>query len=860
MAINELLASNGKILADEDGDFEDWMELYNPTADPIQLEGYTLTDDPQTLTKWAFPSATVPPKGFLFIWASGKDRRPMVNWDFPRPLLLEFESRGANDGSAAKILVNRADKSLNGRGMNIVRLDEQGHYIESQVFDTYRSSQASDRMASYLSQLKSGEIVLIAVKEDAATQLTPLARSVLRHLGSEQIDKLGVNDSWGMISIAGRSRLSEDYKPANQGPATGSLASRMTLHTNFKLNKDGEYLGLYKPDGTVVDSLNFREQVRDVSFGRQPDGGETWCLFSEPTPNASNSTPCASGIAQAPTFSISSGLYPQAIQVALVAPVESDIRYTLDGSIPTEESPRYVEPLVIDKTQIVRARAFRAGLIPSAAASHTYLIGEDVHLPVLSLITDPANLWDLDIGIYTEGRDPRNPNYMQHGPEWERPVSVEFFDESRSLGFALDAGIRIHGSTTRLYPKKSFILYFRNVYGQDRLQYQVFPEKDIDAFTSLIVRNGGNDGEDGLTHMRDPLMHALWAEEGGLVSATRWVFVYLNGGPWGMYDLRENIDKDYLAANFDVTDADLLKETRTIEAGDAERWDALLSFFETSDLRLDENFQRAQSLMDVHNFTDYELFQIYAGNIDLVDANLIRFRPRTPDGRWRWIMWDVDFAFGLTSYNPVSHNTLAWETRDRPRPDLGPPWDDGRFTLWHTMILRKLLDHNEYRTHFINRFADLLNTTLHPDPVIAQIDSFAALLEPDIPLEMARWSSAWGGSLEEWLTNVEQLRDFARRRPHYMRHYIIDEFGLTGIAFLTIEPPSGAGSVQVNTITPASYPWHGQYFQGIPVTLQAKPALGYQFAGWSDPTLPNTPTVTVPLPEFYSVRALFVSQ
>jgi len=862
VVINEFLASNGTILADEDGDYEDWIELYNPSTEPINLDGYTLTDKPDIPNKWTFPAVTIQSNGFLLIWASGKDRRTPGNWDFKRPLILEFESAGYYDGDFARILVNGEDKSLNLRGTNIVRLDEQGSYIESTVYDTFESPDAADDMVRYLENLSNGEIVIFALRDEASDNLNSQARSALEDLGSEYIGQLGHQDSWGMISVVGQGKLAEDCQPSSEGPAMARLASKMTLHTNFKINKDGEFLGLYAPDGTEIDSGKFVSQVRDVSFGRQPDGGEGWCLFFEPTPSAPNDTACATGIAEPPEPSTSSGFYEGPITVTLPAmPEEAAIYYTLDGSIPTEASPRYIDPLVIDRTQVLRARAFRNGLIPSPIRTYTYLIDEDVHLPVLSLVSDPANLWDDEIGIYAEGCYPAHPNYVQHGREWERPVSVQFFEKDGSLGFALGAGIRIFGGYTRIYPKKSFVLHFRERYGQDRLDYPVFsgdePGKpDLQSLKSLVVRNAGEDGYCSNPRIRDPLMHTLWSEEGGLVSAKRSVSVYLNGAPWGIYNLREHIDTDYIATNFGVKDFDLITEERTVKAGDAVHWDATLSFFEGHDLSSDVNYAQAQKLIDVKNFTDFQIFQIYGANIDLV-ANLVKFRPRIPEGKWQWIMWDTDHAFALESYNPVSHNTLAWATRTRPQPDLGPPWDD-ESTSWSTLILRKLLENQEYRNYFINRFADLLNTALLPKNVIAKIDALASIIEPDIPLEVARWSSEWGGTLEEWLANVQGLRDFAKQRPGFVREHIIEEFGLMGTALLTIEPPSGEGSVRVNTTLPTTYPWHGSYFQGIPVKLQAEPAPGYKFTGWGDASLPRTTTVVVSLPESYSVQALFL--
>ena len=856
--INEVLAFNNTILADEEGDFEDWIELCNPTAGPINLEGYTLTDDPDDPEKWSFPAVTIDPGELLVVWASGKDRSQPGTWSFGSPLSLEFESGGFHDGNVARIRVNGKERSLNLRGLNIVRLDERGNYIESTVYDTWESSDTNDSLVRYLNRLARGEILIVAAKDEASDHLNPEARAALAALGSEHVAQLGGWDSWGMISVVGQGKFVEDYRPSGEGAAVGSLISKMSLHTNFKLDKEGEYLGLHAPDRKEIDSLSFAEQMQDVSIGRLPDGGAIWYYFAEPTPGTQNDTPLSSRIADPPQSGMGSGFYRGSIRVTLSTMIEkATIYYTLDGSLPTERSLRYVAPLILDKTQVLRARAFKQGLIPSSIMTHTFFINEAVHLPVLSLTTDPANMWDKQVGIYTVGLDPARPNFAQHGREWERPMTIEFFEEGGALGFALDAGIRIFGGTTREFPKKSFILYFRETYGPDRLDYQVFKEKDISSFSSLVVRNGGNDGEGSLPRMRDALMHALWAEEGGLVSAKRSVFVYLNGWPWGIYNLREHIDRDYIASNFQMDDCDLVAEEKTVKTGDVVQWDETLSFFESQDLSLEDNYAKAQQLIDIKNFTDYQIFQIYSGNID-VWGNYVRFRPRAPEGKWRWIMWDMDLTFGLEPDVPVSHDSLAWHTRDNPRPDLGPAWADG--DLWLTVMLRKLLENEGYRTYFINRFADLLNTTLHPTCVIAKIDSFASAIEPDFSLlKMTPWRSDWGFSLDEWKANVEGLRDFARQRPEYVRSFIHDKFGLTGTVELVIEPPvEGKGSVQIGTILPESYPWRGTYFQGIPVVLRAEPAPGYRFAGWNDPTFPETSVVRVLLPEQCTVRALFV--
>src|SRR5690625_720441 len=73
--ISEFMAKNDSILQDEDGDFSDWVEIYNPDETPLNLEGWHLTDDESDLTQWTFPDVAIPPKGFLLVYCSNKDRR-----------------------------------------------------------------------------------------------------------------------------------------------------------------------------------------------------------------------------------------------------------------------------------------------------------------------------------------------------------------------------------------------------------------------------------------------------------------------------------------------------------------------------------------------------------------------------------------------------------------------------------------------------------------------------------------------------------------------------------------------------------------------------------------------------------------
>ncbi len=776
VVINEVMASNGSVVSDDDDDFEDWVELYNPTAAPIALAGYSLSDSPAQPRQWVVPDVVVPAEGHTLVWASGKSYWYLPDRHPADPIELEFVSAGRMDGDTVELLVNGENVAGVEAGLHLAVVERDGTLADTQRFAVHESADESARLLDVLRALPVGQAVMMAVKGEAAT-LTDDAVTYLREtMGSDYAHRLDPDDAWGLIAVSGGNVLAEDYEVPGDGSADGDTRSSAELHTGFRLRRTGDFLGLYDPDGRPVDTVGLVPQSRNTSWGRHLDGRPGWCHYATPTPRTAN-PPFCTPMADTPATTFASGYYSEPIEVSLGNSRVSEVRFTLDGSTPTQASEIYVGPITFDSTTVLRARRYREGFNPSDIISRTYFIDEldgDVSLPTVSVITDPANLSDEHIGIYVEGADPDNPNYDQRGMAWERPVTMEFYDSDGTHEFTTTAGFRILGNTSREFPKKSFVLYFRPKYGADALDYPLFDATDRERFQSLVLRMGGDDGVQDLPRMRDPLMHTLFGEVGGYGSAARPVFLYLNGRPWGIYHLRERIDVDYLAEHFGQADVDLIRESDDVRAGDLRHWEETLAFFETADLNYAEDLETARRLIDVDNFVDYYLFQIYAGNIDLVEANLVKFRPRIEGGRWRWLMWDVDVSFGLASSSPVTHDTLAWFTRDGARPDLGFYNDDGADSLWATLILRRLMDADVTRHDVLNRLADLLNTTLSRNHVVDLIDEMAIQLDDDIPYDLDVWADEWEGSHEGWLDEVEELREFAHERPDVLRGYARD--------------------------------------------------------------------------------------
>jgi len=269
-------------------------------------------------------------------------------------------------------------------------------------------------------------------------------------------------------------------------------------HTNFKLSKTGGVIGLFSNTVDLIDSIHYTEQITDISFGRYPDGTDSLFYFDQPTPGASNTNLGINGMLKNPLFSLSGGFYNGEISIELLKENPTDtIRYTIDGSLPNLQSTIYSTAILLNTTAVIRAQSFRDGFRPSNVITQTFFIDEATTLPVVSVATDPENLWNNQTGFYVEGTngitgfcssEPRNWNQP-----WEHPISLEMYETNGNFGFRIDAGMQIGGGCTRLYPQKTLAIYARSIYGAPKINYKIFDDKNIIKFNNILLRNNGQD-------------------------------------------------------------------------------------------------------------------------------------------------------------------------------------------------------------------------------------------------------------------------------------------------------------------------------------------------------------------------------
>lgn len=642
--------------------------------------------------------------------------------------------------------------------------------------------------------------------------------------------------------------------------ASGKDKYETYLHSNFKIDRLGEPIILTDNNGVTCDEFPAAEIPVDMSMGRYPDGDTNIVIFVKPTPNSNNNSTVFPGYTDEVNFSHSGGFYSGGISLSLSSNNQAaEIRYTDDGSEPTSSSNLYSSPLQITQTKVVRARTFKDGIISSIITTQTFFINESVTMPVVSLSTNPANLWDEDLGIYVPGRNAneagRVANYWN---DWERPVHVEFYEEDGIRGFSIDAGIQIFGWGARQNAQKSFSIMMRDKYGFPELNYHLFPASPINKFTSFLLRAGGNDWNKLL--FRDAFAQSLVAGHNLDLQDFRPAIVLINGDYWGIYDIGEKLNEDYLESHWgiDKENVDIIsrywrRDYPVVVEGDDFAFLEMENFLRVNDMSVAANYEYARSLIDIDNLLDYLAAHIYFANYDWPGNNNKNWREKVPDAKWRWFMYDMDWTFGFDNNSSYSFNTL-----DHATNPFGTGWPNPAFT---TLIFRKLFENREFQNDFINRMADFMNTNFKEDVAQYKLNEMENLFRPEMPAHIKRWAPEGGiPSMNSWENEIAKVKEFIEKRQTFIRQHLSDEFDLGGSDKINLNVNlTGACRIKVNTIIVDSFPWEGTYFNDVPIKISVLPNPGFRFARWSgvDPSQQNESSLTIILRDELNLTAIF---
>ena len=619
----------------------------------------------------------------------------------------------------------------------------------------------------------------------------------------------------------------------------------MGLHTNFKLSGQGERLMLTDAGGKVIDSLGFMALPVDISFGLIGDQPGHTGFFDNPTPGMPNGDEAYAGIASPPFFSLDNGFYPGPRMLGLL-PVNENARYhyTLDGSEPDASSPLYTGPILLDHTTVVRVKSFVTGFLPGPVVTRTYFINEVQNLPVISLSTDPDHFFSDETGIYVIGTAGR-PGYCTEVPhnvnqDWERPVNIELFEKDGTIGLNQQAGAKIFGGCSRVrYPIKSLALFARREYGDDDFNYRIFPDKENEEYKSFILRAAADDQP--FTLFRDGLTAMLVKDVIDVdVQAYRPAVLYINGQYWGIHNLREKINEHYPSDNYGVnTDSvELLtmnpESDWNVLAGSADHYNRMIDYLEANDITQDVHYDHVRKQMDIDEYINYQIVEIFFGGRDWPGNNIKFWRSReAPFEKWRWVLYDLDHML-----NDPYGDIMEEATEE----DCGCNWPN---PPWSTYLFRRLLENDNFRHEFSQRFALYADTHFSRERILNFIDEMQAVIAPEIPRHVERWGgqvtdlpdNTWVepifNSVAKWEENVQVMRDFTLIRHELALKHLNDYFRNSGFAGLKldIEPP-GSGRVGIAGLEIPQTGGAAELLAGEPINLEAEPGPGYVFSHW----------------------------
>lgn len=596
------------------------------------------------------------------------------------------------------------------------------------------------------------------------------------------------------------------------------------LHPDFRLTQtSNEWIILSNPNLNVVDSIKIVHLTKaNHSVGRSTNGASDWKLFTTPTPNAANNGAIPFYTAK-PVFSVQPGFYPNAQNVTITCPeAGTTIRYTTDGSQPTQTSTLYSGPINIANTQVLRAVAFGANQ-PSFTTSGTYFINVNHTIPVLSVAGQEIQT-------------------LLNGNNGIEPVGFfEMYEADKSFVDRGEGEFNKHGNDSWAYDQRGFDFVMRDQLGyNDAINHQIFPEKSRDEFQRLIIKAAASDNypfENGATHIRDAFVHTLSQKADLKLDERTWkpCIVYLNGQYWGVYEIREKVDDSDFTEYYYQQDKFNLQYLKTWGAtweeygapNASSDWDDLVNYVSSNNMGVAANFNYVDSLLNWESMVDYFVLNSYIVSKDWLNWNTGWWRGMNPNGdkkKWRYTLWDMDACFGhytnFTSIPDESANADPCNVENLPNPG----------NQGHTTIMQKLVDENPtVKQYYITRYADLVNTYFSCDYMNYLLDSMLTKIQPEMQQHITRW----GGSMTEWQANVQDLKDFIDARCAALTQGMIDCYALDGpYDFVVHVSPAGSGEIRVNSTWAPNYPWQTTYFGGIETKLLAKPNTGFVFSHW----------------------------
>ena len=714
VVINEVMSSQDTLIADANGQFTDWIELYNSGEKEVDLTGWWLSDKAAEPDKWTFPATTIAPGQYLLIHC-GTDPEFGLSADGEAVLLHTWAG-------------TLADEVVFGKAQTNCSFDSEGSVLKKPTPGYENTDAGYDAFCD--SRVSAGPLAIWEVMTSNDKYMPQALGICYDWVEIKNISAEPVNLSNYTLTDDPDSPLLFKLPDAMLEPGatyiiflSGNTALGQN-HASFALNAAKDRLLLY--GNGLVDYVYLQNIPAGMSYGRTEGiGGFS---YMEPSPKNPNKAGYRQ-ISAMPTSAYAPGVYSGKDAYTLELSANGTIYYTLGGDEPTVKATLYTEPITVDKTTVVRAISVEDGKLPSKIYNVSFVVGREHDLPVVSLVTDPDYLWGVN-GVYKNGDESLKEIHF--------PANVAYSGGDGS--FCIDNEMSLHGVTTVVaFDKKSFTLRFKdNLDGP--LHYDVFEDGEVETFRSLLLRTSHESTYS--TQLHDSLMSEI-AMQGGdtlVVQKYKYVALYLNGEYWGLYAIREQHTAEHFASYYNVP-AETVSMVR-YSSDENNSLNKFYNFCKTNSLASKENYEYAKTVLNMESFADWIILQAYIKNIDIYEN--VRFYQSGADGQWYLALSDLDMGFMST----------------------GSGFEELNNTFHHGLMVRSLMANEEFQKLMAERLAYWLSGPLSDENMCKTIDEMAAVIADEAVYEQQRWGTPVSG----WEAVVNDMKRYCTGHAERMKN------------------------------------------------------------------------------------------
>jgi len=883
LIINEFMASNAGIAMSPAINFDSWIEIYNPGKEDVDLGGAYLSNDEKNLKLWQMPNniGKVPAGGFKVIWMgsnqiksnqapfkldcdggtiylSDKNGSLIASEQYPEARSRSSWARKTDGGEEWGWTADATPgESNNGATFADQRIDAPVVSVDSKVFQNTLNVKVSIPAGARLMYTTDGSLPIDLGKDSPWIQYvdngncedTENVCLLARNYGGSTDDNT-ITDGIGTDGSRG-------IKVTSSKDATDDHAAQLFVYTPDHIWKTGErYRFHMKVRADKAARMTTQTHTTPHNYitngmfdGKTYNVGTEWTEISYVgtiTDDQVGKETTTGGWGWGPWGGWETTTYKDMQTIVFNLNVDKqdntfyfdDVSWELyDNEVATQESED--GQFTVSNTTGYTFRLYKDGYLPSVPVTRSYIKTSNKYtLPIVSIVGDQKFFTDPKIGLDcngdgTNGKTGNGQNSkMNYNCDWDRPVNFSYLSPEGEMLFNQDVNIKVSGGWTRAQQYRSFKLKASKIFdGQNRFDYSFFPQKPYIRNKTILVRNGGNDMYTHNARFMDAALETIIQRSGIDLDVQSYVPVieYVNGQLRGVFNMREPNNDDFAYANWGYDDEEIdAFENNELKNGDLVALNRILDL--GKQINDEGAYDELKTLLDIDEFTNYMAITMFLDNDDWPNNNIKAYRSKK-DGRYRFVSFDLDYAFALRNFNKDTNGGI-----DDPFTyflrfeDASTVYNEANKNRDLVSLFLNLMKHDEFRRKFIDTFSLVAGSVFEPTRAGKIVDELYNNVKDMCQLMKNQGINDGHNPNHSVSTIKNKLKDRAKKMADNLKKFKNAGLSSTTAQAVTLKADAQGARLFVNGIEVPYADFNGYLFG--PVTLRAEAPAGYRFAGW----------------------------